>query len=307
MKFFQKRWVAVTLCILMILVAVGIGAAKSRQTYAPDSAASAEQWGRENAGAYASFIRDDADLLSDAAEKRICAVNGAMDYSYEGICGVATTVSLPGGDIETASYELFDEIGLGERDSLLVLDEETRDWFFVYGAELDYYVNNELELTLRSAMSGDFIGKADDAVYTAVDCLYDWCQDELPVSGQAARSGGSGVLVVVGVVFFVLLLILLIISVVVSAIARAGRRVVGGFSRGPVIFFGPRINRRPPPPPPGFGPGFGPGPGRGPGPSSRPGGFGGSSRSSGGSRGGFGGSSRSGGGRSGGGFGGSRR
>lgn len=295
MKFFQKRWVAVTLCIVMIVAAIGIGQAKKRNTYKPESTAAAEQWGEENYAAYSRFLRDGANLLSGKTEQTLSSYNGAWDYSYESVCGVVTVSSLDGQDMEDAAYDQAGELGLGSFDCLLLVDAESQEWYFVYGDDFGYYANNELDILFRETL-GSAVTNPDKQLPDLFEKLSGWYKDNLPVSGQAAQENRSG-LVAGGAVFFVLLIIILIFAAIFSAIVRAGRRVVGGFWRAPIFFFGP--GPRGPRPPYGPGPGPGPNPGPRPGGSNRSsGGFGSSSRggSFNGSRsGGFGSSSRGGG------------
>ena len=311
MKFFQKRWVAITLCIVMIVAAIGIGQAKNRNTYRPESSSAAVQWGKENYAAYTRFLRDDGNLLSGNTEQTLSSYNGAWDYSYESVCGVATVSSLNGQDMEDLSYDLEDGMGLGSLDCLLLVDKETREWYFVYGDDFGYYVNNELELLFQDCL-GSAVTDADKQLPDLFADLSDWYEKNMPVSGQAAQGTQTG-LVAGGAVFFVFLIVILIAVAIISAIVRAGRRMVGGFRRAPIFFFGP--GPRGPRPP--FGPGSGTRPGPGPNPGPRPGsnnrssgGFGSSSRggSFNGSRsGGFGSSSRGSGSRPGGGFGSGKR
>lgn len=286
MKFFQKRWVAITLCIVMIVAAIGIGQAKNRNTYKPESTAAAEQWGEENYAAYSRFLRDGANLLSAKTEQTLSSYNGAWDYSYESVCGVVTVSGLDGQDMEDAAYDQAEELGLGSYDCLLLVDAESQEWYFVYGDDFGYYVNNELDILFRGTL-GSAVTNPDKQLPDLFEKLSGWYKDNLPVSGQAAQKNRSG-LVAGGAVFFVLLIILLIIAAIVSAIVRAGRRVVGGFRRAPIFFFGPGPRGPRPPFGPGPGPGPNPGPRPGPNPGPRPGGS--SNRSSGG----FGSSSRGG-------------
>lgn len=311
MKFFQKRWVAITLCVLMIVAAIGIGQAKANRNSAqPGGSAAAEKWGKENYSAYTKFLRDDAGLLSAKAEETICAYNGALDYSYGSLCGVATVSGLSGWDIEDAAYDLFEDMGMGDADCLILVDAETQEWFFVYGDNFSYYVNNELELLFRQEL-GSAVTNPDRQLPALFEELSGWYAETYPESVQAANGGRIG-LMAGGVIFFVFLVVFLIIAAIVSAIIRASRRAVGGFrQRGPAYFYGPGPGPGPRPPygpgpgprpPHGPGPGPGPRPNPGPGPRPNPG----PRPSSGRPSGGFGGSSR-GGNRPSGGFGSGKR
>lgn len=303
MKFLKKRWVAITLCVLMILTAFGISNRKQDHTqYEPSNNSSAENWGEENYAAYTRYVVDEAGMLSDSTVRKISEHNAAWDYSYGSICGLVTVQDLNGQDIVDAAYDAAGDIGLGENDYLLFLDEGTADWYFVPGAEASYYVDNRLEILVTGAM-GSVFRDADDSIQDLYQELDEWYADTVPLADTAAEGSGNG-MVAGGTILFVMLIVILITISVISSMVRAGRRVVGGWWP---VFVGRRWSRyhthhtyHTPPPGPGPRPrsGGGPRPSAGPKPGS-------SSRRS--SSGGFGGSSRGNFGRSGGGFGGSSR
>lgn len=239
MKFLQKRWVAVILCVVMVVAAVAIGQAKGNR---------AEKWGEKNYTAYTKFLWDDADMLSESAEKTLCVVNGELDYYYGSICGVATVSGLDGQNMEDLAYETAEEMGLGEYDCFVLLDGETGEYWFASGYEFERYVDNELELLFRESLQ-DGVTDADRQLPALFEKLPDWYENNVPVDGTG-QSRVNG-LTVGGSVFFLLLIVLFIVAAVVSALVRAGRRMTGGFRAGAPLFFfgGPRY--RPP-----FGPGF---------------------------------------------------
>ena len=317
MKFFQKRWVAITLCVLMSVAAWAIGQAKNRSAvYAPASSNAAEAWGEENYGSYARYIQDDVGLLSEKTIREISEWNATFDYSYDSICGVGIVLGVEGQSMEDAAFDLGDALGLGENDFFLLLDAENEDWYFVYGEEASYYVDKELEVLAIGAMN-EMFQTPDAAMQEFFVGLANWYNNKMPVAGKVVRGSSFG-MVAGGTILFILLIVVLVIAAVFSALFRAGRRVVGrGGGWMPLIFLGGRRHRT------NYGPGPGPRPNPGPnhrtGPSSSAGGprnggaapkrssggFGSGSRGNFNHGGGFGGSNRSGGSR-GGGFGGRR-
>ena len=299
MKFFQKRWVAISLCILMLLAAFGISQKKqNKAAYQPSDSASAEEWGEDNYGSYTRYILDQADLFSDSTVRKLSEYNAVFDYAHGSICGVATVSSLDGQPIDDAAYDAAESIGLGGSDYLLLLDEETEDWYFIYGDDASYYVDNRLEILVTGAMDTVF-RNTDDTMLELFDDLEEWYTDTVPLADTTTDGSGNG-MVIGGTFLFVALIVILILLAVISSCIRAGRRFVGGWWP---VFVGRSYHRthfhHAPPP--------GPRPRSNPGPRSTPssgkgrsGGFGGSSRGSFGKGGGFGGSSQ------GGGFGGKR-
>ena len=80
MRFFQNRGVAIAICILMIVTALGIGKMKQPSVeYAPDSDSSAEAWGKENYTSYLHFLEDETGVLKDRTLEELSAINAALD------------------------------------------------------------------------------------------------------------------------------------------------------------------------------------------------------------------------------------
>lgn len=282
MKFFRKYGVALAVTAAMILLAVMIGKPDAPKADNPDY--------------YGKWIADDANLLSDAAERAITGYNEQLDEKYGSIVGLVTVDSWGGADPESFTYERAEEMGFGEWDFVLALSKRDKDFYFAFGAESGYYANAKLETAVIRHMTDAVYGSGADTILPALYAdLAAWYDDHIdPHAGASAdrsdggSSGGLGVLLV-------FLLIALTVVIVISAASRAS---CGG---SPYIPVGTPRYRRPyryappsPPRPSNFGG------------ASRPSGFGSTTRSS--SR-GFGGSSRGGsfGGGSRGGFGGSSR
>ena len=303
MKFFQKRWVAITLCILMIVASLAIGQSKEQtQEFDPTSESASLSWAEENYGSYTRYIRDEADILSERTIRELSEYNAAFDYTYNSICGVGIVEDLSGADMEDAAFELGAQVGLGERDYFLLLNLETEDWYFVYGDTAAAYVDHELEILLTAAVGNGF-GDLDEMLIDLFEELERWYGHAVPVSEKTVSGGSSG-MVAGGTVLFVMLIVFLVIAAVCSSLLRAGRRVVT-WSAGwwPLLFLHDRRPRS----------SFGPRPGSGSRPVSRPssgprpvshsasgprrssGGFGSSSRGNFNRGGGFGGGNRGGG------------
>ena len=295
MKFLNKRWVSLVLCILMIAAAIGITASKNRSSsYQPEDPYTAEAWGEEYYGSYVRFVDDRADVLSDETIRQISIKNVAFDYSHSSICGVVVVKSVGSKTMEDAAYDYSEELQLGDFDSLLLIDLSAEDWYFVYGAEFSYYVDHELEMIFRSALDGAF-DDLDDGLIMLFNQLAPWFENNMPLSDSEKISAGNST---GSTQFVTVLVVLLIIIMILSSIARVSRRRYNVW--GPTVFLGGYDRRR--------NIFHGPGPGHGPRPphnsrstshrpSGRAGGFGGSSRGSGfgGRSGGFGGGSRGGG------------
>ena len=286
MKFFQKRWVAITLCVLMIVASLAISSARTSKEYQPDSTSSAEAWGQDNYGSFTRYIRDDAGLLSEKTIRSLSEHNAALDYAYDSICGVAIVdLGIASGKMEDEAFDLGYEMGLGETDFFLLLDTKSRDWYFAYGTDAGQYVDHSLEVLLTGTMDEVF-DKPEQTLTKLFDELGDWYGKHMPVSGS--KDGGSTIRTLGGTVLFVFMLVILIVISVISALIRTGRRMMWRASGWmPFLFLNQHHHHGP----------FGPNPNPGPRPRSggRAGGFGGSSRGNFRGGGGFGGGSRGGG------------
>ena len=281
MKFFQKRWVAITLCVLMIAASLAISRARTSKEYQPDSTSSAEAWGQDNYGSFTRYIRDDAGLLSEKTIRSLSEHNAALDYAYDSICGVAIVdLGIASGKMADEAFDLGYEMGLDESDFFLLLDTKSRDWYFAYGTDAGQYVDHSLEVLLTGAMDEVF-DKPEQTLTKLFDELGEWYGKHMPVSGS--KDGGSTIRTLGGTVFFVFLLVILIVVSLISGLIRAS----GGWM--PFLFLHHLHHHH-------HGP-TGPNPTPGPRPRSggRAGGFGGSSRGNFRGGGGFGGGSRGGG------------
>ena len=333
MNVFKKRGVALTVLILAVIAAVIIGQLTKPsvdETYKPESDATAQSWAKAHADSYTAYVQDGAGLFSSQTLQTLAQDNAALDYRYGGILGVVTVKSLGDTTIKAYSDQIcYGTDTYGNGDLVLLVNEETGEWYVSPGDDISYYLNDELEILFTQNLGDSFWADPDGRIVTLFTQVSGWYAKNVPVSGQEAESksssGAGGIIVLILTLF----IIFVIVSFVLSLIAGV-RRLIGGYG-----FFGPFwgpwwggcYHRHPrwfggfhgaPPPPPHHGPGGPGGPG-GPRPprynGGGHGGFGGSGSRGGGSfgggsRGGFGGGGSrggfSGGGRGGFGGGGSR-
>lgn len=334
-NFFGKKSVAVTITLVVIALAIVIGAvtAPKAASTTPVSTASsstsdsaAKSWAKKNYAQYETFLHDDAGLFDSSELKDFAKADAQLDYTYASILGVQTVSTLNGASMEDAAISYSEKLQLGDSDMLLLIDNDTEQWYLAYGNDMADYVNNDLSILFRDNLGKFFDGDAGKCVENLFDDVLSWYQANIP-----AASGGVSQPETVyvqkeerGMDLFGILITILVIVIICKIIFRPRRRYYDdgayygggprpGFWSG--MFWGSMLGRnrghRAPPPPPGPRPGPRPGGfntrpgGSGFKPSSR--GFGGGSF--GGSRGGgFGGRGGGfGGGSRGGGFGGGRR
>ena len=331
MNVFKKRGVALTVLILAVIAAILIGQLTKPsvdETYKPESDATAQSWAKAHADSYTAYVQDGAGLFSSQTLQTLAQDNAALDYRYGGILGVVTVKSLGDATIKAYSDQIcYGTDTYGNGDLVLLVNEETGEWYVSPGDDISYYLNDELEILFTQNLGDSFWADPDGRIVTLFTQVSGWYAKNVPVSGQEAESKSSSGTGGIIVLILALFIIFVIVSFVLSLIAGV-RRLVGGYG-----FFGPFwgpwwggcYHRHPrwfggfhgaPPPPPHHGPGGPGGPG-GPRPPRSNGGSGfggggnrGGGSFGGGSRGGFGGGGSrggfSGGGRGGFGGGGSR-
>lgn len=333
MKFFQKTWVAVLMTAVMIVAAIGIGAGSapmepenvvSSRPVAPSTALDTTLY----TDGYATWIWDEAGVLSDKQEEELCLYIANWVQRYDSLIAVAAVRSVS-GNIEDYAYDLGTEIQLGSADAILVVDTDAPNAYLaggpdypLSGSEITDYMDRYL---YAPVMSGDY-GEGILALYAGLNEYYvdnyglGYLESEYE---DYYAEEASGLETVLG--FGILTALFLGIASIVDKIRyNSYRQRYYGVANPPYVFrpilfwHGPasgwyrRRWRRPPPPPPRHSNG-GPRPsGGGPRPSSgssrpgsggfnnRPGGFSnrgghGGGFSSGGRGGGFSGGSRGGG------------
>ncbi len=283
MRFFQKRWVAVLICIVMVLAAIGIRISRNTTASVPDNVTNPG-----DASSYLQYIYDNG-TLSDQTIQTISAYQADMDESYGSICAVALVEPLDGERMKDTAGEIADRMRLRSKDCLLVLNTADEEWYFLYEDEFNYYVNSELKDLVREEMKDPF-GDLDRSLLSFYKALEDWYGD------YVRNSAGSSDVVYFseGSISFGALILLLFVVIFVISISsrirrprafRAARPIFFGVPRHRTTFHRPTFHgsgsgpahRSPPSRPMGHSGSFGSG--------GRRGGFGGSS---GGKRGGFG-------------------
>ena len=326
MKFFQKTWVAVAITLVMIAAAIFIG--RTREDTIPNSPASVGLDTSLSTSQSASFLWDEAGVLSDSEERQINLYNANWLERYDSLVALALVPSVT-GNIDNYAYDLAMDWELAAADAVLVINTGEGDAYLLPGDNYplsDSQITSYLNTYLYDGVASGNYASGVLNLYQEINQFYVDNYGLGYLESGPAYGGGRSVAVSV----VVLLVILVVIASIVDSLRYTEyRRRYYGVVNPPVVFrpilfwHGPgwgwyrRRWHRPPPPPPPRRPG-------GPGPGSRPGGgfsgfqgprgsgggsFGGSRRGGGfssGSRGGGFGGSRGGGGFRGGGFGGSR-
>ena len=259
MKFFQKTWVAVTITALMIAAAIGIGLTKPEKAVVKPTT---DLDTTLNAGAYAQWIWDEADVLSKATEDQLALFNANWIKRYDSIIAVAMVNSVSGA-IDDYAYALGEEIELASADAILVVNVGGKDAYLAVGpnyplsdGEISAYLSQYLYDPVMS-------GKYDKGVLELFDGLNGYYLDHYGLGyleKGSANDGGAWI----AILFFILFLIA-VATIIDTARYNSYRTRYYGVVNPPYMFrpilfwHGPgygwyrRNWRRPTPPPPGGG------------------------------------------------------
>ena len=212
MKFLQKRWVAVTLAVLMVVAAIGIGQVRGRM---PDAApAPGLNYDLDESLSTKSvekFLWDDGGVLSSDAKQRIHFYNANWNYRYESVVALVTTDSKV-TDTETFAWDQALDMGLGEGDAILAISVQNQDYFIVPGNDFATILTNRVVSDLEDILSGDLNDRTILAFYEALDEVYkenfglgNAESSSYGSYAQSSRTGGIAVLAVIAILLVVVL------------------------------------------------------------------------------------------------------
>ena len=172
MKFLQKRWVAVTLAVLMVVAAIGIGQVRGRMPEAaPAPGLNYDLDESLSTKSVEKFLWDDGGVLSSDAKQRIHFYNANWNYRYESVVALVTTDSKV-TDTETFAWDQALDMGLGEGDAILAISVQNQDYFIVPGNDFATILTNRVVSDLEDILSGDLNDRTILAFYEALDEVY---------------------------------------------------------------------------------------------------------------------------------------
>ena len=110
-NFFSKKSVAVTITLVVIALAIVIGAMTGSRGASPEavstassaSDSSAKSWAKKNYEQYEAFLADDAGLFDSGEVKDFAKYDAQLDYTYRSILGIQTVSSLNGTSMQDAA------------------------------------------------------------------------------------------------------------------------------------------------------------------------------------------------------------
>lgn len=186
MTIFKRFPVAVAICALVILLCCVWGYSRVQEPEAAteEAAVSAHlRAGESNLNYYLGWMKDEAGMFTMDTADTIARRNLALDGTYGSLVAIHTVNYLNGKDIETYARDLAEDMELGGRDMLLLLDTDTQDWYVVYGPGLQPYaeMNTELRDLFRSQLTPDFFAVTSNRrVVLLFDALQSWFEETVP-------------------------------------------------------------------------------------------------------------------------------
>ena len=201
MTIFKRFPVAVLLCAAVIALCCWWG--YSRVYEPPEetddetvSSSGHHRAGESNLNYYLGWMKDEAGFFTPETADTIARRNLSLDTTYNSLVAIHTVTYLNGKDIETYAKDAAEEIELGGRDMLLLLDKDTQDWYVVYGPGLEPYVemNAELKELFNSQLSPDFFAVTSNRrVILLFDALQEWFEANVPPADDEAVGGDMAV------------------------------------------------------------------------------------------------------------------
>ena len=180
-KMFGRQGVAWFVTSLMIVAAIGIGYGKAHASVNPEPVLRPTPPVSETVppgySSAAAYVRDDANVLSAAAEKALADRNGRLLDRYDVALGVITSSHNYGpDDLVDHAYKVAEQMDLRGRDMLVVLDIRSGEYGIIQGGDLvNAFTNDDCSRYVRNYMEQDFErGNYDAAVLSVTEMLEAW-------------------------------------------------------------------------------------------------------------------------------------
>lgn len=189
MKFLKKTSVAVTLTVLIVALCCVLGYTRS----APDESSAEENpashlAGESNLNYYLGWIDDGAALFSMDTIDILARRNLDLDNQYDSLLAIKTVWHLSGMEIDAYAQNTADHLNMGSKDMLLLLDNNTQDWYVTYGGGIRSYVeaDDSLAKLFAQHLGPEFFAEGTDRnqeILALFGNLNAWYEDHVPAVG----------------------------------------------------------------------------------------------------------------------------
>lgn len=172
MKLLKKQGVAWIITIVMVIAAIGIGYAK-----APVNNPKPQAPQPDRPGASASYVWDNAKVLSDRTERELNERNDRLWERYSASIGVVTCDDVD--DLGGYAMQCAGDMGLGGYDFVVALDIEDENYWLVQGDDIRRDFTDQMCSDYAYDYMEDYFarGDYDNAVLDLTEALEDWYGD----------------------------------------------------------------------------------------------------------------------------------
>lgn len=206
MKFFQKRGVAIAVLILAIIASSAWGLHKAPVVSTPEGGEKLDP--SLSTAAFEQYVRDEANVLSDKAEKAVSLYNANWDKMFGSIMAVVTVQS--SDNLENTAYDYADTMQLGSNDAILVIAKQQQDYYLVASGDF-YDLLSGLSQSFVASCMADNVQKGDydAAVRSLCAALHVELSQQYQQSEAALDEAANGVMfIMILIIFFVLWIML---------------------------------------------------------------------------------------------------
>ena len=206
MKFFQKRGVAIVVLILAIVASSAWGLHKTPAVSTPEGGEKLDP--SLSTAAFEQYVRDEANVLSDKAEKAVSLYNANWDKMFGSIMAVVTVQS--SDNLENTAYDYADTMQLGSNDAILVIAKQQQDYYLVASGDF-YDLLSGLSQSFVASCMADNVQKGDydAAVRSLCAALHVELSQQYQQSEAALDEAANGVMfIMILIIFFVLWIML---------------------------------------------------------------------------------------------------
>ena len=201
MKLFKKKGVAIAVMVLAIVLSSAYGISRRPSVSVPEGGAQLDE--SLSTAAFAPYVVDQAQVLSDKTEEMVCLYNANWDRMAGGILAVVTVETGGGETAEDQAWDWAGSLQLGENDAILLLDAGAGDYSLVAsGRFYDLLAGQPASFVDTALYDSARTGAYDAGVETLFGALHVVMSDT-----YAARGGSGGASALVGIVLLVVVLV----------------------------------------------------------------------------------------------------
>ena len=201
MKLFKKKGVAIAVMVLAIVLSSAYGISRRPAVSVPEGGTQLDE--SLSTAAFAPYVVDRAQVLSDKTEEMVCLYNANWDRMAGGILAVVTVETGGGETAEDQAWDWAGSLQLGEDDAILLLDAGTGDYSLVAsGRFYDLLAGQPASFVDTALYDSARTGAYDAGVEALFGALHVVISDT-----YAARGSSGGASALVGVVLLMVVLV----------------------------------------------------------------------------------------------------